>query len=189
VRGFFDRVNTALMLGMVVVAIWVWPRLPDQIPTHFGLDGQPDAWSEKSLLSWFLLPAVAILLVAMMGVLRWVLPKKPRWVNLPDKTRLTDLPEVARGPVLEMLSGFLAVVQTEMLIIFALIQYGTYRGAMGQESQGVMILVLILAIMASPALLVVFFLSLQRALDKGKELAKEQGEQREPGAGEFSLSG
>jgi hypothetical protein len=138
------------------------------------LNGQPDAWSEKSLVSWLLLPLVGILLAGMIGGFRWVLPRKPGWVNLPDRTRLADLPEAARGPVFRMLSGFLALVQTEMLIIFALIQLGTYRGAIGKDSQGIMILVLVLAILASPALLVVFFLTLQPALDEGKRLAEER---------------
>ncbi|MFH1763608.1 MAG: hypothetical protein ABIF09_05380 [Gemmatimonadota bacterium] len=47
----------------------------------------------------------------------------------------------------------------------------TYRTAIGQESQGIMILVLLIAIMASPFLMVVFFLRLQSAMDRGKKLA------------------
>jgi len=172
-KGFFDRVNGALVIGMFGIALWAWPRLPDQVPTHFGLDGLPDVWSQKSLVSWFLLPVAAVSLTAMIGAFHWVLPRKPGWVNLPDRTRLNELPEVARGSVLRMLSGFLSLVQTEILVIFALIQMSTYRVAMGQESQWIMILVLVLAVMASPALLVVFFLSLQRALDAGKRLAGE----------------
>jgi uncharacterized membrane protein len=93
-------------------------------------------------------------------------------VNLPDRTKLSELPEVAREPVLEMLSGFLAMVQAEMLVIFGLIQLASYRAAMGEPSQGTMILVLILAVAMSPVLLVVFFLRLQPALERGKEAAR-----------------
>ena len=64
----------------------------------------------------------------------------------------------------------------EILVIFALIQYGTYQGAMGQGSQGTMVVVLVLAILASPALIVVFFLSLQRALDEGRRRADRAGQ-------------
>ena len=172
-KAFFGRVNVVLMVGLVGFAIWAWPLLPDRIPTHFGLDGDPDAWSAKSLWSWFFIPGMALLLTAMMEAIRRIIPHRPGWVNLPDKTRLVDLPAQARAPVVEMLSGFLALVQTEILVIFALIQLGTYRGAMGEESQGIMILVLLIAIMASPFLLVVFFLSLQKAMARGKKLAAE----------------
>ena len=33
----------------------IWNHLPDQVPTHFGLDGTPDDWSSKFLL--ILIPA------------------------------------------------------------------------------------------------------------------------------------
>ena len=172
-RRFFDILNTALAAGLAAATLWAWPRLPARIPTHFGLDGQADAWGARTPGSWFMAPAMGLLLYAMMGWFRWMLPRRPGWVNLPDKTRLTDLPEAARAPVVEMLSGFLALVQGETLVIFCLIQLSTYRGAMGQESQGIMILVLLIAILASPFLMVVFFLSLQKALDRGKKLAAD----------------
>ncbi|NNM05916.1 MAG: hypothetical protein HKO65_12570 [Gemmatimonadetes bacterium] len=66
----------------------------------------------------------------------------------------------------------IALVQTEILVLFLLIQLSAYRGALGEEAQGIMIMVLLIAILASPLLLVVFFLSLQRALDRGKVLVE-----------------
>jgi uncharacterized membrane protein len=174
-RRFFNLVNWVLILGLVAAALWAWPHLPDRIPSHFGADGLADAWVDRTLGSWFLPPAIAVFLTAGTGWFRAMLPRHPGWVNLPDKTRVADLPEVARGPVLEMLSGFLALIQTEMLVIFTLIQLSIYRTAMGQESQGIMILVLLIAVMASPFLMVVFFLRLQTAMDRGRKLAAAAG--------------
>lgn len=37
-----------------------YPALPDRIPTHFGISGQPDGWSTKSAGIVFLLPVMAI---------------------------------------------------------------------------------------------------------------------------------
>ena len=175
-RHFFDSVNTVVIIGLVGFAIWFWPSLPDQVPTHFGMDGLPDAWGGKGFGSWFMIPGIALVLTAGIGWFRRMVPRRPGWVNLPDKTRLTDLPELARKPVVEMLSGFLALIQSEILVIFALIQLSTYRAAMGLESQGIMVLVLIIAILASPFLMVVFFLRLQGALDHGKKLAEAGGQ-------------
>lgn len=158
-------------MGIVGFALWAWPQLPEQIPTHFGIDGTADAWSPKTFGSWFGVSAMGLLIVLGLGWFRAMIPRKPNWVNLPDKTSLTDLPKVAREPVIEMLSGFSAIIQTEILVIFALIQLSTYRTALGEKSQGLMILVLLIAIMASPFLMVVFFLGLQKAMDKGKKLA------------------
>lgn len=175
-RRPLDRLNLVLAVGLMGFAVWAWSRLPDRIPTHFGLDGQADAWTHTSGFTWFVVPGIALTLVGGIGWLRGLIPRKPGWVNLPDRTRLTDLSEVARRPVLEMLSGFLAWVQTEILAIFALVQFGTYRTAMGGSGQGVMILVLLLAVLASPLLLVVFFLQLQGALARGKRLEAASGE-------------
>jgi hypothetical protein len=46
-------VRMALLSGLVacliVVAIvqnaWYWPQLPQRVATHFGIDGQPNAWT------------------------------------------------------------------------------------------------------------------------------------------------
>lgn len=170
-RRFFDQVNLLLILGLVVFADWGWSRLPDQIPVHFGLDGRPDEWADRSRGSWFWAPGVGLALTFGLEWLRKMIPSHPNWVNLPDKTKLGDLPERVRKPVVEMLSGFLALIQTEMLVIFTLIQLSTYRAAMGEESQGLIILVLILAVLSSPLFMMIFFLGLQKAMDRGKRLA------------------
>jgi len=172
---FFDSVNTALSAGLVGFGVWAWPRLPDRIPTHFGLNGMPDAWSGTTLTSWFLVPGLALLLAGGVGILRRILPLKPRWVNLPGRTKLVELPEAARGPVLEVLSGSLAMVQTEILVLFALVYLGTLRTAMGESSQGIMILVLLFAVLASPILTVVFVLGFQGAVERGRRMAAAQG--------------
>jgi uncharacterized membrane protein len=175
VKRFFDSVNVGLMTAMAWFSVWAWPRLPDRIPTHFGIDGRPDAWSEPSFRSWFLLPIIALTLVLGMYWFRAATPRHPNWVNLPDRRRLADLPQAARGPVLEMMAGFLALVQAHLLVIFAIIQLASYRTAMGGDSRGAMLLVLLLALLATPIFLVVFFLRFQRAMAEGERLAAGEG--------------
>jgi uncharacterized membrane protein len=171
VKRFFDSVNVGLMAAMLGFSLWAWPDLPERIPTHFGIDGRPDAWAEPTVLSWFGLPLMAVALTLAMYWFRAVMPRHPRWVNLPDRRRLSDIPEAARGPVVDMLSGFLALVQAHLLVIFAIIQLASYRTALGEDSQGAMILVLLLAVLSSPFLLVVFFLRLRVALEAGERLS------------------
>lgn len=171
-KRFLDSLNWMLLALLVGFAIWAWPRLPDQIPTHFGIQGTPDAWSPKTLGHWFSIPAVALALVALIWFFRLVLPRRPSWVNLPDRRCLSELPEACQEQVLRMLTGFLALVQTELLVIFGLIEWASYRSAMGLESQAIMILVLILAVMTSPFLVIVFFLRFQGAMNRGMEAAR-----------------
>jgi uncharacterized membrane protein len=189
VRRILDSVNVGLMAAMLAFAIWAWPDLPEQIPTHFGIDGRPDAWGHRTFLSWFGLPLIAVGLTLALYGFRLVMPRHPRWVNLPDRRRLSDLPEAARGPVLEMLSGFLALIQTHLLVIFAVIQLASYRSALGEGSQGAMLLVLLMAVLASPVFLVVFFLRFQRAMEEGKRLAAQEAPEERSGAGEDSVKG
>lgn len=39
--------------GLAIWLIALYPSLPDVIPTHWGVNGQPDAWSDKSFFSVF----------------------------------------------------------------------------------------------------------------------------------------
>ncbi len=168
-KRFFDSVNWVLVILMVAFAVWAWPHLPDEIPTHFGIRGTPDAWSEKTLLRWFTIPAVGIGLAGLLWLVRIILPHRPKWVNLPDRRCLTELPESCQKQILKMLAGFLALVQTELLVIFGLIEWASYRTALGHDSQVIMILVLFLAVLTSPFLVIVFFLRFQGAMDRGME--------------------
>ena len=43
---------------MVAFALAVYGRLPEQVPTHFDLSGEPDDWMDR-LPGAFLLPAIA----------------------------------------------------------------------------------------------------------------------------------
>lgn len=44
-----------ITLGLTVWLVSIYPALPDVIPTHWGANGQPDAWSNKSIFSVFLM--------------------------------------------------------------------------------------------------------------------------------------
>lgn len=44
-----------ITIGLTIWLIYLYPMLPDVIPTHWGMNGQPDAWSDKSFFSVFLL--------------------------------------------------------------------------------------------------------------------------------------
>jgi uncharacterized membrane protein len=39
-----------ILLLPIVYLVMVWPALPEIVPTHFGMDGQPNDWSNKSTL-------------------------------------------------------------------------------------------------------------------------------------------
>jgi uncharacterized membrane protein len=64
----------AVLLIATVAGLWAvfytlarYAALPDPMPTHFGISGQPDAWSKKSFGSVMVLPIMTLVLGVMVG--------------------------------------------------------------------------------------------------------------------------
>ena len=129
-----------LVLAMLAVwglALQAWPALPERIPMHFDLSGVPDRWGDKSLVSWFGLPALGTLLGFVMGLLlpRWVAGMARRnspWLNVPDKKRFAALPEAARERAVQPLVLGLTWIVLLVQGMFAWIVVGSARVAMGE---------------------------------------------------------
>ena len=56
--------GSAIILLPILAGLLLWDRLPEQIPTHWGVNGEPDGWSSKAA-AVFALPAVLL-------VVHWV---------------------------------------------------------------------------------------------------------------------
>ena len=52
--------TSIITLIPIVVGLLLWDKLPDTIPTHFGMDGTPNGWSSKPF-TVFGLPAIMLL--------------------------------------------------------------------------------------------------------------------------------
>lgn len=61
--------SLVLTIISVIGTIFIYSKLPLQIPTHFGISGQPDAWSDKPFIFF-----TALLPVALIGLL-YITPK------------------------------------------------------------------------------------------------------------------
>jgi uncharacterized membrane protein len=55
-----------ILFTFIPLALW-WPSIPDIIPTHFGLNGQPDAYGSKATL--FIFPAVSLAVTILLQTL------------------------------------------------------------------------------------------------------------------------
>lgn len=60
-----NLILAVLILSPLVYLALVWSSLPDEVPLHFGADGQPDRWGSKSTLIYLpgLLPLGIYLLM------------------------------------------------------------------------------------------------------------------------------
>jgi len=81
-----DWLSWIIILAPFVMIITCWDRFPEQIPTHFGLDGKPDDYSGKAF-GLFLLPGINIGLYLLLLVLPKIDPLKKNYALFSDKLR------------------------------------------------------------------------------------------------------
>lgn len=71
--GWYAASLVLLATGFTVGAIR-YPLLPDPMPVHWGLEGQPDRFDPKSFISAFLPLLVTLALVVLLAATAWRLP-------------------------------------------------------------------------------------------------------------------
>lgn len=124
-RPVIDLPYTALERAADIIALVViifmlfyvrtnYPGLPEQIPVHFGADGQPDSWGNKSSL--LVLSLLTLVLYAGLKVLE----KFPHYYNY--LTTITEANAAFQYLNARKMIGFL---KTEIVLVFAYIQWGT----------------------------------------------------------------
>src|SRR5687767_7689187 len=124
-------------LQLVVLAIYVgaatlvYPTLPERIPTHFTIYGEPDDWSRTSFWSWFALPVICVVISAFFHVIGAISERYPAAFNVPDKDKYLALSRAERAPVISTMRTFLEVMTLEMTVLFAALQAGMYEVASG----------------------------------------------------------
>ncbi len=69
-----------IIAGSLAAATWlgsliVYPNLPDQIPTHWNIEGEPDKYGQKEWAA-FLTPMIMTGMLGLFGVLPWLSPKQ-----------------------------------------------------------------------------------------------------------------
>ncbi|MCS6831369.1 MAG: DUF1648 domain-containing protein [bacterium] len=63
-----------LLAGMLAYSLWLYPSLPDRIPTHWNWKGEVDGWSNRAFGSFFL-PGMSTGLFLLLLALPWLSPK------------------------------------------------------------------------------------------------------------------
>ncbi len=126
-----------LMLGFV----WFYTAahyaaLPDQMPTHFGLSGQPDDWSTKGLGSVYL-PLIILTAVwigmALMNYFFIIKPDDPgKYINISKQQKEKLGPKQVEAIRITTARGMI-VVNLTMVAMIATIQYGSINTALGLQ--------------------------------------------------------
>jgi uncharacterized membrane protein len=81
----------ALTVLILIPALW-YSRLPEQIPTHFGFNGQPDAYSGKAAI-WALPVVGTFLFLGLTAINCFIISRPSRYAQLKPH-ELAMLPKV-----------------------------------------------------------------------------------------------
>jgi len=120
--------KTIEVLGLMLLGYLTWitywalngpDRLPDRVPTHFDISGQPNAWGSPGIL--WILPAAGLGLYSLMTALASI---QFRSYNLPVRVTEVNLPFIQRKT-----SEMVAWIKMEILCLFVLIQSAIIHGA------------------------------------------------------------
>jgi uncharacterized membrane protein len=127
----YRLLNVLLLLALFAGSAWAYPRLPEHIPVHFGFSGQPDRWEARSIVSWFLLPAVAAVLALALYGMSVFGGRHPELWNVPDKRRFLALGPAEQAPIIAQQQRFMAFVGCLVTALFGVIQAGSYAASTG----------------------------------------------------------
>lgn len=92
-----------LIVAMLGLAAWAFPRLPEQVPSHWDASGEVDGWSGR----WIVLlnPAIALFTWLLMPLLRRIDPRTENYAQFEPTFNL----------IVNVIVAFLAVVQVLMI--------------------------------------------------------------------------
>ena len=134
-------VAVILAIASWAISICYWSKLPDIIPTHFGISGQPDSWSDKSLLSVFMIPVLQSILTTSFVALYY----KPQYSNMPTTMWLMTLDKGQRERAFSLIRTMLVGTSLWIGALFTYLTYGMNVAALN-DGQGLSSLLMLLLI-------------------------------------------
>lgn len=114
-----------------------YPLLSDQVPTHFGLAGTPDAWAPKSFASVYLAPVIVTIVWLSMTLMNYfliMLPEDPgKCINLPQNKKEELGPERMES-IRTITARGLFLLNLTVAAMIAALQYGSINTALGLQN-------------------------------------------------------
>lgn len=117
-------------------AAMLYPTLPDPLPVNFDAAGVPNRWAPKSISNWFMLPAIALIVQALLLSVGWwgraLVVRMPGLVNVPNKALFVRLSAEGRLATFEPTRIFVAFTTILMTLLFWYLLEGTAAVATGR---------------------------------------------------------
>jgi len=138
-----EYLSIVLVLGLCIAPIYIYNGLPELIPTHYNLLGQPDAFNPR--WSIFILPTLALLLFIGMSKLQ----KFPHIYNYPVEVNESNAEHLYSIGV--RLIRFIKLI---VILTFSYITYSSIRVATG-HGKGLNIWILMIFILSIVLILII----------------------------------
>ena len=154
---WFEFIPLMVVIFTISITVIFYGRLPDTIPSHFGISGSPDAWGHKGMI--ILLPALSCGIYLQLLLLNWFLiisPEDPSKaaINL-SAARKQKLGPERLEEIRSLTARLMWLLNTLTAMLFAVIVEATVKVSLGQQQGLGKEIWLILA-----ALLIVVFIAL-----------------------------
>ncbi len=111
-----------------------YAALPEQMPTHFGISGQPDDWSTRGFVSVYLPLVIGLLVWLSMILINYfsiIKPEDPgKYINLPKQQKEKMGPEQMEAIRTVNARGMI-VINITVTAMITVIQYGAINAALG----------------------------------------------------------
>jgi len=117
-----------LALTSLAIAIIYWGKLPDVIPTHFGVSGKPDDWQDKSYFWAFLLPGLQALMSAGFIFLYW----KPQYSDMPTTLWLMTMEKHKQEHAFELIRTMLVGTGLWVGVLLTYMVYAMNQSALNE---------------------------------------------------------
>jgi len=110
------------------IALYYWGRLPSVIPTHFGFNGQADAWNTKSIWWAFLIPALQALMAGGFIFLYY----HPQYSDMPTTLWLMTMEEHKREHAFDLIRTMIVGIGLWIALLFTYITFVLNTAALNE---------------------------------------------------------
>ncbi|MBY0098826.1 DUF1648 domain-containing protein [Mesobacillus maritimus] len=151
-------------LGVIIYTVLQYPSLPDQIPTHWGPNGQPDAFTPKS-------PASAIstlLILLVMQAMFLMINETTKRSGIKLSATRTTASRIRQLTLRKYTSWFMFITSILITMLFSFLQLSTIHE--GMFGEGVMLIVPFVFLLVVLGGTVVFAVKVGRA---GEDIGSE----------------
>ncbi|MBI5654849.1 SdpI family protein [Candidatus Uhrbacteria bacterium] len=129
--GIQGWVRICIVAAMFVVGLVLYPYLPEMVPTHWGIEGEPNAWGPKIWGAW-IIPLMSLAFLILFPLLPKLDPKRENYEHF----------KKSWGTIQTALVGILGYMYAVTMYVTFYPQYNSYVGKAVTFGIGVLFVIL-----------------------------------------------